>query len=134
MNDHGMVTVASRYSVAKTIDRVAQVVVEKGLTVFARIDHTGNARAVGLDLRPTELIIFGNPRAGTPLMQHSQTAGLDLPFRALSWQDPNGKVWLTCNDPKWLAARHGIDPKHQAISAIDAGISMVCRYATGESG
>ena len=98
MNDHGMVTVASGWSVGETIDRLQAVATGAGLQVFARIDHAGNAASVGMDLRPTELLVFGNPQGGTPLMQDRQTSGIDLPVKALAWQDADGKVWLTYND------------------------------------
>src|SRR5215469_7045519 len=99
----GMITVSSRYSVAETINRLRAAVIEAGLQVFARIDHGGGAREAGFDLRPTELLIFGNPKGGTPLMQDRQTAGIDLPLKALAWEDAEGAVWLTYSDPSWLA-------------------------------
>lgn len=133
MMDNGLITMESRRSVPDTVDGLATIVREKGLTVFARIDHAANARAAGLDLRPTEMIMFGNPQAGTPLMQNAQTAGIDLPVRVVVWQDESGKVWLSYNDPKWMARRHGIAEDAQMIAAIDAGMKLVCGYATRES-
>ncbi len=132
MSQEGLVTVASRHSVRETIDRLAHVVIEKGLTVFARIDHADNASTVGLKLRPTEMILLGNPRAGTVLMQESQTSGIDLPVRAVAWQDQDGKVWLTYNSATWLAERHGITAGKQAVEAIQTGLNLVSRYATTE--
>jgi uncharacterized protein (DUF302 family) len=94
--------------VKETVDRLAHLVESKGLTVFCRIDHAANAVAAGLQLRPTELLIFGNGKGGTPLMQAAQTIGLDLPIRALAWQDAGGQTWVSYNDPVWLTERHGI--------------------------
>ena len=88
----------------------------KGLTIFARIDHAAGATSVGLPLRPTELLIFGNARGGTPLMQLAQTIGIDLPLKMLAWEDAAGKTWLSYNDPAWLAARHGIAEQGAAVA------------------
>jgi uncharacterized protein (DUF302 family) len=107
MADNGLITVPSAHGVKDAIDRLESFVKSKGMTVFARIDHTAGARQAGLALRPTELLIFGNARAGTPLMQAHQTIGIDLPLKVLAFEDAAGKVWLTCNAPAWLAARHG---------------------------
>jgi uncharacterized protein (DUF302 family) len=102
----GLITHSSAFSVKQTIDRIASFAQAKGMTIFGRIDHGDNAKAVGLSLRPTELMIFGNPRVGTILMQDKQVAGLDLPFKALAWEDEAGKTWLTYNDPRWISERH----------------------------
>src|SRR5215831_14788841 len=110
MNDNGMVTVASDVSVHETIDRLAVAVTKAGLQVFARIDHAEGAAQVDMPLRPTELLLFGHPRGGTPLMQDRQTAGIDLPVKALAWEDESGQVWLTTTDPAWIAARHALRP------------------------
>jgi uncharacterized protein (DUF302 family) len=122
MSDDGLVTLASTHSVKETLDRLAASLTARGITVFARIDHAAGAAAVGMDLPPTELLIFGNPKAGTPLMQAGQTIGIDLPLRVLGWQDPNGKSWLTYEDPHWLATRHrlasGVDPAVEALAAL----------------
>jgi len=103
----GLVTVPSTHDVKETIDRLENDMKSKGMTIFARIDHAAGAKAVGLSLRPTQLLIFGNAKAGTPLMQAHQTLGIDLPLKALAWEDAAGKVWLSYNDPGWLAGRHG---------------------------
>ena len=103
----GLVTVASSFGAKETIDRLEAVLKGGGATIFARVDHTAGATSVNLPLRPTELIIFGNPKGGTPLMQFQQTMGIDLPLKALAWEDQAGKVWVSYNDPAWLAARHG---------------------------
>jgi uncharacterized protein (DUF302 family) len=102
----GLVRVSSTLGPRETMDRLERTIKEKGLTVFARIDHAGGAQQAGLSLRPTELIIFGNAKGGTPLMQAGQEAGIDLPLKALVYQDAEGKVWLAYNDPHWLADRH----------------------------
>ena len=106
MSDDGLVTIASKSSVKETLDRLETDLKAKGITVFARIDHAAGAASVGLPLRPTALAIFGNPKAGTPLMQGNQTIGIDLPLKILGWQDAGGKVWLTYENPSWIARRH----------------------------
>jgi uncharacterized protein (DUF302 family) len=103
----GLITVTSPHSATQTMTRLEGIVKERGLNVFARIDHTAGAAKVGKTLRPTELLIFGNPQGGTPLMECAQTAGIDLPLKALVWQDEAGKVMLSYNDPEYLAKRHG---------------------------
>jgi uncharacterized protein (DUF302 family) len=134
MTDDGMVTVPSERSVRETIDRLAAVVAAVGLQVFARIDHADNAAQVGMSLRPTELLIFGHPRGGTPLMQERQTAGIDLPVKALAWEDEAGQVWLTYNTGAWIAARHGLGATSAtAVAAIDAGLAKVVGQVTGQA-
>jgi uncharacterized protein (DUF302 family) len=103
----GLITVTSPHSATQTMTRLEGIVKERGLNVFARIDHAAGAAKVGKTLRPTELLIFGNPQGGTPLMECAQTAGIDLPLKALVWQDEAGKVMLSYNDPDYLAKRHG---------------------------
>lgn len=102
----GLVTVKSPHSVKDTLDRFETVAKGKGLNVFLRVDHAAGAQKIGKSLRPTELLVFGNPQGGTPLMECAQTAGIDLPLKALAWQDASGQVWLGYNDPQFLAARH----------------------------
>lgn len=103
-----VVTKPSKYSVPETIDRIERAVTAKGMQSFARIDHGGEARKVGLAMRPTELLIFGNPKGGTALMVARPTAAIDLPMKALAWEDEDGKVWLTYNSPALLHERHGV--------------------------
>ncbi len=103
----GLITVASPHSAAQTMTRLETIVKERGLNVFARIDHAAGAARISKNLRPTELLIFGNPQGGTPLMECAQTAGIDLPLKALVWQGEDGKVMLSYNDPAFLAKRHG---------------------------
>jgi uncharacterized protein (DUF302 family) len=130
MSDNGLVTLPSRFPVRETIDRLALKVASVGLTVFARVDHAAGAAQVGMTLRPTELLIFGNPKGGTPLMQDRQTAGIDLPVKALAYEDADGKTWLAYNDAAWIATRHGLGGNSkEAVNAIAAGMAAVTRYA-----
>jgi uncharacterized protein (DUF302 family) len=129
MADNGLTTVPSSHAVKHTIDRLEAEVKRKGMTVFARIDHAQGARDAGLALRPTELLIFGNARGGTPLMQIQQTIGIDLPLRALAWEDAAGKVWLSYNDPAWLAARHGIAAGAELIKTLAAALAAAAQAA-----
>jgi uncharacterized protein (DUF302 family) len=99
--------------------------------VFARIDHAAAAAQVGMALRPTELLLFGHPRGGTPLMQDRQTAAIDLPLKALAWEDAEGHVWLTSNEPAWLARRHQLGAgSSAAVAALDAGQAAITLAAT----
>jgi uncharacterized protein (DUF302 family) len=106
----GLIAVKSPYGPKDTMDRFEALLKQKGLMVFARIDHAAGAARVGQTLRPTEVLIFGNPQGGTPFMQCVQTVGIDLPLKALVWQDASGQVWLGYNDPLFLAQRHGSPP------------------------
>ena len=127
MAENGLTTIASHYDVKTTLDRLEATVKAKGLRVFARIDHAAGAMAAGLKLRATELLIFGNAKGGTPLMQSQQTIGIDLPLKALAWQDATGKTWLSYNDLTWLAARHGLSEQAtevaKALSGVLAGLA-----------
>jgi uncharacterized protein (DUF302 family) len=130
MDQSGIVTIESRFSVSQTIDRLADIVQRAGLNVFARVDHGAGARDVGMELRPTQLLIFGNPKGGTPLMQDRQLAGIDLPIKALAWEDENGKVWLSYNAAEWIAGRHGLGAAStEAVKAIAAGMAKVTAAA-----
>ena len=104
----GMVDIPSRYSVPESLARLEAILKEKGLTIFARVDHSGEAAKVGMEMRPTQLVIFGSPTAGTPLMLAAPSLAIDLPLKALAWQDEAGKVWLSYNSPEYLQQRHGI--------------------------
>jgi uncharacterized protein (DUF302 family) len=133
MAPNGLITVESRLGVTETIDRLAETVVQAGLRVFARIDHAAGAREVGATLRPTGLLIFGNPTGGTPLMQDRQLASIDLPLKALAWEDAQGKVWLSYNDAHWLAERHGLgEGSRDAVAAIATGMEKVIAAAAGK--
>ncbi|MBV8402487.1 MAG: DUF302 domain-containing protein [Acetobacteraceae bacterium] len=112
------------------MDRLAAEVTAKGITIFARVDHAAGAASVGMPLRPTELLVFGNARAGTPLMQVDQAVGIDLPLKALVYQDAEGKVWLSYNDPGWLARRHGLGSAASNVAAMTAGLAELAHQAT----
>jgi uncharacterized protein (DUF302 family) len=103
----GLIEIKSAHSVKDTITQFETAARERGLTIFARVDHAAGALKIGKTLRPTELLIFGNPQGGTPLMECAQSAGIDLPLKALAWEDAAGQVWLGYNDPQYLATRHG---------------------------
>ena len=131
MDDNGLITIPSTYSVKDTIDRIEADIKSKGLTVFARIDHAAGAKEVGLPLAPTLLLIFGNARGGTPLMQPKQLVGIDLPLKALAWQDGAGKTWLTYNDPHWIALRHNLGHEvDQTVKALSEVLAAISRRAT----
>jgi len=104
----GLTAVKSPYSVKETMDRLESGAKARNLIVFVRVDHAAGAQKIGKTLRPTELLVFGNPQGGTPLMECAQSAGIDLPLKALAWQDESGQVWLGYNEPAFLAARHGV--------------------------
>lgn len=104
----GLTAVKSPYSVKETMDRLESGAKVRNLVVFLRVDHAAGAQKIGKTLRPTELLVFGNPQGGTPLMECAQSAGIDLPLKALAWQDEAGQVWLGYNEPAFLAARHGV--------------------------
>jgi uncharacterized protein (DUF302 family) len=131
MGADGLTTIASSHGPKETMDRLVAAVKAKGLTVFARIDHAAGATEVGLPLRPTELLIFGNARGGTPLMQAAQTSGIDLPLKALVWQDAAGKTWLSYNEPAFIAQRHGLGHEVDTpVSALTAALDAFARAAT----
>ncbi|MFT7245776.1 MAG: hypothetical protein ACI82A_003147 [Candidatus Azotimanducaceae bacterium] len=104
----GLITLKSPHSAMATMDRLEDTVKARGLTVFARIDHAAGADKIGKSLRPTVVLIFGNPQGGTPFMECAQSTGIDLPLKALVWEDASGQVWLAYNDPSYLATRHQV--------------------------
>jgi uncharacterized protein (DUF302 family) len=108
---NGVIDVPSRYSVPETLTRLQAILKEKGMTVFALVDHSGEAEKVGLAMRPTQLLIFGSPKGGTPLMVAAPSLAIDLPLKALAWQDGQGKMWLSYNSPEYLQERHGFPPE-----------------------
>ncbi len=128
----GLVTIKSANSVKKTIDILEAALKKKGIRVFARVDHQANGATVNLPLRPTTILIFGNPKLGTPLMSSNQTIGLDLPMKALAWRDANGQVWLTYNDPQYLAHRHGIKDKDAVIKKMTGALGKLSGKATSD--
>jgi len=109
MNTPGIVDLASGHSVAETADRLASLLQAKGVKIFSRIDQAAEAKSVGLSMRPTVLLIFGDPRAGTPLMNRYPSLAVDLPLKALIWESSDGKVWISYNAPEFLKQRHGLD-------------------------
>jgi len=121
MPDNDIVSVQSRFSANETMERSLATLAERNLTVFARVDHAAGATSVGLSLRTTELIIFGNPKGGTPLMQDQQSAGIELSLKALVWEDPERKVWLSYNDPTWIAQQLLARCSQQSGSNADGG-------------
>jgi|SRR5271166_2795817 len=126
----GLTTIRSNYGAEETINRLKAEVEAKGMTVFAQIDHAAGAAEVGLPLRPTELLIFGNAKGGTPLMQSVQTIAIDLPLKILVWQDASNNTWLSYNDPSWLAKRHGLgDETAATVSAVAATLNGVAKAA-----
>lgn len=128
----GLVTKKSPYSAKETMDRLESVVKTKGLTIFARIDHAKGAETIGKTLRPTEVILFGNPQGGTPFMECAQTVGIDLPLKALVWEDASGQVWLGYNDPAYLAQRHGTNANECAVvTNLDKALNGIAESVTG---
>lgn len=109
MNANGIIDLPSKYSVAETTGRLESLLRTKGITIFARIDQASEAEAVGLTMRPTELLIFGDPRAGTPLMNQFPSIAIDLPLKVLVWESADGRTWLSYNDPEYLMQRHHLD-------------------------
>jgi uncharacterized protein (DUF302 family) len=124
------IRIASSRSVAELVGRLETALAQRGITVFARIDHAAGAAAAGLTLRPTTVLIFGNAKTGTPLMQAEQTLGLDLPLRMLAWQDATGNTWLSYRDPAWVVRDHGIDPNTQpSVAVMTALLDALAREA-----
>ncbi len=130
----GLTSIRSSFGPKETMDRLEAEIRAQRMTVFARIDHAGGAAVVGLKLAPTALIIFGNARGGTPLMQSVQTVGIDLPLKALVWEDTAGKTWLSYNEPGWIAQRHGVRNAEQVVSKMADALSAMARKAAENVG
>ena len=128
--NNGLVSVKSAHDVKTTADRLEAVLKKKGMTVFARIDHAKGAKSVGNDLRPTELVIFGNPKIGSVLMGCAQTIGIDLPQKALIWKDGGGQVWLSYNEPTELAKRHRLPGCGKVIQKVTGALGNFAKAAT----
>lgn len=128
--ENGLINVKSSRTVKETADRLESVLKEKGMTVFARIKHSDGAKKAGVDLRPTELVIFGNPKVGAPLMKCNQTVGIDLPQKALIWKDDTDQVWLTYNDPQYLSKRHGLSACAGIIAKVEKALGNFAKAAT----
>jgi uncharacterized protein (DUF302 family) len=122
-SDNGIVHLQSPYSVPETLQRLEALVTAKGLTIFARVDHSGEAAKIGMEMQPTELLLFGSPKSGTPMMIASPTLAIDLPLKALAWQDVDGAVWLSYNSPEYLQQRHEIP---ESLLQNIAGIRAIC--------
>ncbi len=132
MAAEGLVTTASNFGPEETLDRLKSEIASRGLTLFAVIDHAKGAEEAGLSLRPTTVLIFGNAKGGTPLMQANQTMGIDLPLRALVRQDDAGKTWISYNDPVWLARRHGLGLEPEQVAAnLRSGLEAIIKIAAG---
>lgn len=129
---HGLITVQSSYSVPVTADHLESILKEEGMTVFSRIDHASGAAGIGETLRPTVLLIFGNPRAGTALMKCGQTTGIDLPLKILMWEDVSGLVKLSYNDPRYIADRHGISHCGQVMEKMSGTLKRIAERAAGK--
>jgi uncharacterized protein (DUF302 family) len=125
----GLTSIRSSFGPKETMDRLEAEIRAQGMTVFARIDHAAGATEVGLTLPPTELIIFGNARGGTPLMRAVQTVGIDLPLKALVWEDTAGITWLSYNEPGWIVQRHSVGNAEQVVSKMAAALSAISRKA-----
>ena len=134
MATEGLITIRSGYGPQETVSRFEAEIRARGMTVFAHIDHAAGAGAAGLSLRPTDLLIFGNAKAGTPLMQQVQTIGIDLPLKALVWQDASGTTWVSYNDPAWAAHRHGLDEvANVTVNAMSQALHAIASKATGSA-
>ena len=126
--DNGVVTVASAHGAVATADKLEALIRARGLMLFARIDFSGDAARAGLTMPPSQLLVFGNPQAGTPLMQAVPTAALDLPLKVLSWEDPDGRAWLSYNATEYLRARHGLDAElMKPVSGVAALVEAAAR-------
>jgi uncharacterized protein (DUF302 family) len=126
----GLAKVRSSHSTAKTVERFEAILKEKGIHLFARIPHADGAAKANLTLRPTTLLIFGNPKVGTPLMQSQQTIGIDLPLHVLIWEDEKGTTWLGYNEPAYLAKRHEITDRGDTVKAMSAALKSFAEAAT----
>ena len=127
--DQGIIRLAAHYPASQTLDRLESLLKERGVMVFARIDFSGDAQRAGLPMRPQQMLIFGNPKAGTSLMVAAPTAGLDLPLKALVWEDEQGSAWIAYNDPGYVVRRHGLAP---GLSANLAAVIPLIERAAQE--
>ena len=127
---NGLISIKSAHSVSVTLDRLQDLLTKKGITIVTRWQHDTGAKKVGIPLRPTELLIFGNPKLGSHFFTSQQTAGIDLPMKALAWEDENGQVWLSYNDPQYIADRHGIKNRSVIVDKMTAALDKLTRAAT----
>ncbi|BDU36756.1 DUF302 domain-containing protein [Vibrio nigripulchritudo] len=128
--DNGLITVKSHHSVEQTVEKLINVLESKGMTVFTQIKHDEGAKKVGMELLPTRLVIFGNPKVGTPLMKCSQTTAIDLPQKMLIWQDASGENWLSYNSPDYLNDRHGLEGCAKVIGKVKQALGNFAKAAT----
>jgi uncharacterized protein (DUF302 family) len=128
----GLVTVESKFPVKETLDRLSAELDKRGIKVAARIDHAAGAKAVGMELPPTEVLLFGNPKLGTPLMQSNPAIGIDLPMKVLAWQDKAGKVWIGYNAADALAARHAIKDRDEVVKTMAGALAGLVKAASGQ--
>ncbi|MGF2736866.1 DUF302 domain-containing protein [Marinobacter sp. DUT-1] len=126
----GLIVVQSNHGVTETADRLEAVLQDKGMKIMNRINHAAGAESAGMELRPTELVIFGNPKVGTPLMQCAQSVAADLPQKALIWEDEQGQVWLGYNDPAYLKARHAIEGCDEVLDKVNNALANFAEAAT----
>ena len=129
----GVINVSSEFTVVETTDRLESILKEKGMTIFNRINHAAAAAKVDIELRDTELIIFGNPKAGSPLMKCQQSVALDLPQKAIIWEDGEAKVWISYNDPAYLVTRHSISGCETAIAKVTKALAGITKAAAAKS-
>src|SRR5260370_5518699 len=129
--DTGIVSILAKHSVDQTVEKLQEILQAKGVKLFALVDHSGEAQKAGMQMRPTKLLIFGNPKAGTPLMIASPSVAIDLPLKILVWEDSNGKVWISYNSPTYLQARHNLPPdlvrSEEHTSELQSHLNLVCR-------
>ena len=128
--DNGIISMQSANSVAETIDKLQAALESKGMTIMARVNHAAGAQKAGLELPPTELLIFGNPKIGTPLMLCQRSVAIDLPQKALAWEDSDGQVWLSYNDPTYLNQRHGLEACAEVLEKVSGALANFAKAAT----
>ena len=129
----GLINIKSDFGPKETMDRVKSAILARDLNIFACIDHAAGAAEAGLSLAPTQLIIFGNARGGTPLMQSVQTVGIDLPLRILVWQDAANNTWLSYNEPRWIAQRHNVTNAEPVVNKMTVMLSAIAKEAAGSN-
>lgn len=124
-SDDGLISKKSNHSVKSTLDRLENILKKKGLTIAMRWSHDEGGKKAGIPLRPTELLVFGNPKMGTHFFTSNQTAGIDLPMKALAWEDKNGQVWLSYNDPSYIAGRHDIKNRSEIVKKMTGALNKM---------
>ena len=129
-NNNGLISKKSHHSVKVTLDRLENVLKKKGITIVTRWSHDAGAKKVGIALRPTELLIFGNPKLGSHMFTSNQLSGLDLPLKALAWEDEKGQVWLSYNDPQYVADRHSIKDRAEIVKKMTGALNKLTNAAT----